>query len=71
MLISGLDFMTALSAIIACINNAGPGLNLVGPSGNYGALTDLQCWTCIVAMFMGRVEIITIAVLFTPTFWRK
>jgi trk system potassium uptake protein TrkH len=71
MLISGLDFMTALSAIIACINNAGPGLNLVGPSGNYGALSDFQCWTCIAAMFLGRVEIITIAVLFTPTFWRK
>jgi trk system potassium uptake protein TrkH len=71
MLISGLDFLTALSAIVACIDNAGPGLNLVGPSGNYGALTDFQCWTCIAAMFLGRVEIITIAVLFTPTFWRK
>jgi trk system potassium uptake protein TrkH len=71
LLISGLDFMTALSAIIACINNAGPGLNVVGPAGNYGALTDFQCWTCISAMFLGRVEIITIAVLFTPTFWRK
>jgi trk system potassium uptake protein TrkH len=71
MLISGLDFMSALSAVISCINNAGPGLNLVGPSGNYGALTDFQCWICIAAMFLGRVEIITIAVLFTPTFWRK
>jgi trk system potassium uptake protein TrkH len=71
MLISGLDFMSALSAVVSCINSAGPGLALVGPAGNYGALNDFQCWTCIVAMFMGRVEIITVAVLFTPTFWRK
>ncbi len=71
LLISGLDFMTAMSAIVACINNAGPGLGLVGPAGNYGSLTEFQCWTCIAAMFMGRVEIITFAVLFTPSFWRK
>jgi trk system potassium uptake protein TrkH len=71
LLISGLDFMSALSAIVACINNAGPGLNLVGPSGNYSALNAFQSWICIAGMFLGRVEIITFAVLLTPTFWRK
>jgi trk system potassium uptake protein TrkH len=71
LLISGMDFLTALSAIVACINNAGPGLNLVGPTGNYGALSDFQSWTCIAAMFLGRVQIITFAVLLTPAFWRK
>jgi len=71
LLISGLDFVSALSAIIACINNAGPGLNLVGPAGNYSTLNDFQSWVCIAAMFLGRVEIITFAVLLTPTFWRK
>jgi trk system potassium uptake protein TrkH len=71
LLISGLDFMTALSAIVACINNAGPGLNLVGPSSNYGVLDGFQSWVCIAGMFLGRVEIITFAVLLTPTFWRK
>ncbi|MGA8708010.1 MAG: potassium transporter TrkG [Steroidobacteraceae bacterium] len=71
LLISGLDLISALSAIVACINNAGPGLNLVGPSSNYGTLTDFQSWICIAGMFLGRVEIITCAVLFTPTFWRK
>jgi trk system potassium uptake protein TrkH len=71
LLISGLDFVSAMSAIVACINNAGPGLNLVGPSTNYGTLNDFQSWICIAGMFLGRVEIITCAVLFTPTFWRK
>jgi len=71
LLISGLDFISAFSAIVACINNVGPGLNVVGPGSNYGALSDFQCWTCIAAMFLGRIEIITFAVLFTPTFWRK
>jgi len=71
LLISGLDFISSFSAIVACINNVGPGLNAVGPGRNYGALTDFQAWTCIAAMFLGRIEIITFAVLFTPTFWRK
>ncbi len=70
-LASGLDFMTSLSAIIACINNAGPGLGLVGPGGNYGILNDFQTWVCSVAMLLGRLEIFTILVLFTPTLWRK
>jgi trk system potassium uptake protein TrkH len=70
-LISGLDFLTSLSSIIACINNAGPGLGLVGPGGNYGILSDFQTWVCSAAMLLGRLEIFTILVLFTPTLWRK
>jgi trk system potassium uptake protein len=71
MLISGLDFLSAFSAIVASINNVGPGLGLVGPGGNYGALSDFQLWMCSVAMFLGRVEIFTVLILFTPAFWRK
>jgi trk system potassium uptake protein TrkH len=70
-LASGLDFMTSLTAIIACINNAGPGLGLVGPGSNYGALSDFQTWVCSAAMLLGRLEVFTILVLFTPTLWRK
>jgi trk system potassium uptake protein TrkH len=70
-LASGLDFMTALSAMIACINNAGPGLGLVGPGSNYGVLTGFQTWVCSAAMLLGRLEVFTILVLFTPTLWRK
>jgi trk system potassium uptake protein len=70
-LVSGLDFLTSLSSIIACINNAGPGLGLVGPGGNYGILSVFQTWVCSAAMLLGRLEIFTILVLFTPTLWRK
>ena len=70
-LASGLDFMTSLSAIVACINNAGPGLGLVGPAANYGILSDFQTWVCSVAMLLGRLEVFTLLVLFNPTLWRK
>ncbi|MBI3221912.1 MAG: TrkH family potassium uptake protein [Nitrosomonadales bacterium] len=71
LLISGLDFISAFSAIIACINNAGPGLGVVGPAGNYSVLTDFQTWVCTFAMLIGRLEIFTILILFTPQFWRR
>ena len=71
LLISGMDFVSSVSAIVACVNNAGPGLNEVGPAGNYSALNGFQSWICIAGMFLGRVEIITFAVLLTPMFWRK
>ena len=70
-LASGLDFMTSFSSIIACINNAGPGLGQVGPGSNYGVLNDFQTWVCSAAMLLGRLEVFTILVLFTPTLWRK
>jgi trk system potassium uptake protein TrkH len=70
-LASGLDFLTAFSAIIACMNNAGPGLGLVGPGSNYGVLSTFQTWVCSAAMLLGRLEVFTILVLFTPTLWRK
>jgi trk system potassium uptake protein len=71
LLISGLDFISAFSAIIACINNARPGLGTVGPAGNYGGLTDFQTWICTIAMLVGRLEIFTVLILFTPHFWRR
>ncbi len=71
LLISGLDFISAFSAIIACINNAGPGLGVVGPANNFGVLTDFQTWVCTIAMLVGRLEIFTVLILFTPHFWRR
>ncbi|MFZ2523868.1 MAG: potassium transporter TrkG [Candidatus Ferrigenium altingense] len=71
LLISGLDFISAFSAIIACINNAGPGLGVVGPASNFGVLTDFQTWVCTFAMLVGRLEIFTVLILFTPHFWRR
>lgn len=71
LLISGMDFISAFSAIIACINNAGPGLNQVGPAGNYQGLSDFQTWVCTFGMLIGRLEIFTVLILFTPHFWRR
>lgn len=71
LVVSGLDFISSFTAIIACINNAGPGLGEVGPATNYASLTDFQTWICSVAMFLGRIEIFTALILFTPTFWRR
>jgi trk system potassium uptake protein TrkH len=71
LLASGLDFLSAFSAVIACINNAGPGLGVVGPASNYQILTDFQTWVCSLAMLLGRLEIFSFLVLLTPAFWRK
>ena len=68
---SGLDFISAFTGVIACINNAGPGLNQVGPATNYSVLTDFQTWICSLTMFLGRIEIFSLLILFTPAFWRK
>ncbi len=70
MLFSGLDVVTAFTAVIACVNNIGPGLGDVGPSVNYGVLSDFQTWVCTFGMLLGRLELLAVLVLFTPQFWR-
>jgi len=69
--VSGLDIITAFSAVIASINNTGPGLNQVGPAMTYASLNDFQTWICTFAMLLGRLELFTLLVVFTPGFWRK
>jgi trk system potassium uptake protein TrkH len=71
LLISGMDFISGLTAILASINNCGPGLGTVGPASNYSGLTDFQTWVCTIAMLVGRLEIFTVLILFTPQFWRR
>ncbi|MDE2396768.1 MAG: TrkH family potassium uptake protein [Burkholderiales bacterium] len=71
LLFSGLDVVTAFTAVIACVNNIGPGLGEVGPAVNYGGLSDFQTWVCTFAMMLGRLELLSVLVLFTPAFWRK
>jgi trk system potassium uptake protein TrkH len=46
-------------------------LGNVGPAANYGSLTDFQTWVCTVAMMLGRLELLSVLVLFTAQFWRK
>lgn len=69
--LTGLDIITAFSAVVASINNTGPGLGQVGPSTTYTSLNDFQTWVCTFAMLLGRLEIFTLLVVLTPAFWRK
>jgi trk system potassium uptake protein TrkH len=71
MLFSGLEPITAATAVIASVNNIGPGLGDVGPAVNFKGLTDYQTWICTLGMLLGRLELLTVLVLFTPQFWRK
>lgn len=71
LLFSGLDIVTAFSAVVATVNNIGPGLGAVGPAGNFGGLTPFQLWVLSFAMLLGRLELLSVLVLFTAGFWRK
>ena len=64
-----LDQVTAFSALAACMNNLGPGLGKV--SMHYSNINDVAKWILCFAMLLGRLEIFTLLVLFTPTFWRR
>ncbi len=66
---TGLNQVTAFSAVAACLNNLGPGLGDVGQ--NFASINDPAKWILCVAMLLGRLEIFTLLVLFTPAFWRK
>lgn len=68
MLGTGLDFLSATSSVIASINNLGPGLGTV--ASNYAAVTDSGKLILSIAMLLGRLEIFTLLILFTATFWR-
>ena len=71
LLLSGMDILTAFSAVIATVNNIGPGLGEVGPSGNYGGLNPFQLGVLTFAMLLGRLELLSVLVLFSAHFWRK
>ncbi len=68
---TGLDPVSAFSAVFASINNNGPGLNQVGPATTYAVLTDFQTWVCTIAMLLGRLELFALLIIFTPSFWRR
>ena len=71
LLFTGMDIVTAFSAVVATVNNIGPGLGEVGPAGHYGGLGAFQIWVLSFAMLLGRLELLTVLVLFTGAFWRK
>ncbi len=69
MMATGLDQVTAFSAVAATLNNLGPGLG--GVSNGFMSLSDVAKWISIAGMLLGRLEIFTLLVLVTPTFWRR
>jgi trk system potassium uptake protein TrkH len=71
LLATGLDLVSSFSAVVSSVNNLGPGLAGVGPSTTFQSLTDTQTWICTFAMLIGRLEIFSVLVLFTATFWRR
>lgn len=69
---TGLDFITSMSAAASMMSNLGPGLgDVIGPVGNYSSLSDVAKWLCTIGMIVGRLEIFTILILFSPYFWRN
>ena len=69
LLFDGLDQVTAFSAVAASLNNLGPGLGDVATG--FGGLSDLSKWVCVIAMVLGRLEIFTLLVLVSRTFWEQ
>jgi len=69
LMMTGVDQVTAFSAIATTLNNTGPGLGSV--TFNFITIPVLGKWVCSVAMLLGRLEIFTVLVLFTPAFWQR
>ena len=70
--LSGLDFVTSISAAATSISNVGPGLGtIIGPNGNFSQLPDFSKWVLSFGMILGRLELFAILVLFLPSFWQK
>ena len=68
---TGLDFVTALTSSASAIGNIGPGLGTIGPTDNWGHLSDFAKWLISFCMLLGRLEIFTVMVLFSRSFWSK
>jgi trk system potassium uptake protein TrkH len=69
--LDGKDMVTTSTSIIACMNNIGPGLGMVGPSGNYADFSAFSKIVLSLDMLLGRLEIFPIFMLFSPAVWRR
>lgn len=68
---TGLDMVTSISGAATAVMNVGPGMgDVIGPAGNFSSLSDTAKWVLSAGMLLGRLEFLTILVLFTPAFWR-
>ncbi len=67
----GLDLITAIGSVTATISNIGPGLGGVGPTDNYALIPSAGKWVLSFLMLVGRLELFTVLILFSPSFWKK
>lgn len=67
----GLDFVSAIGAVVTAMSGVGPGLNLVGPMDNFAFLPDVSKWLLSFLMLAGRLELVTVIILLSPTYWNK
>ena len=69
--ITGLDIKTSMGSVAACMANIGPGLGMTGPAGNYSEVSVFGKWLLSFLMLLGRLELFTVLIIFTPYFWKK
>ncbi len=69
--ISGMGFLESVGGLITCLGGVGPGLGLLGPSGNFSQIPEFSKWFLSFIMLIGRLELFTVLLLFTPAFWKK
>jgi len=68
---AGVDLVTTISSVLACLGNVGPGLGEVGPMDNYAGMPEFAKWVLSLDMLLGRLEIYTVIILFVPRFYKK
>ena len=69
--IIGLDFMSSIGSTMSCLGNVGPAFGTLGPVSNYSAVPDIGKWVLSFLMLLGRLELFTILILFSPSFWKR
>ena len=67
----GLDFLTAMGSVATCLGNVGPAIEGVGPTDNFANIPDLGKWILSFLMMLGRLELFTVLIIFSPAFWKK
>ena len=70
MAIFGADFDTAIGSVATCLGNIGPGIGEVGPVDNFAGISAPGKWLLSFLMLLGRLELFTVLMLFTPYFWK-
>jgi trk system potassium uptake protein len=68
---SGMGFIESLSGMITCISDVGPGLGSIGPAANFSNIPVFSKWFLSLIMLIGRLEVFTVLIIFTPIFWKK